>query len=285
MTPLGGPLWQIDDTWYGNATDDYGVEWWVDAEAVDGWYSSPAIRGDGGDLPGGDGGVDSNPLYSPRVISLSGTAIAPTAALALAARTRFSSLLDASRGGVLTVTENGQALSCVVRPSGPFRADAPLGGQAFGFQMQLTAPDPRKYGPAVEVATGLSGSTGGLVFPMSFPLDFGSSAGGSVALVNDGTVKSWPVLRINGPVSNPRILNPVNGDQLRIGLTLGIGDYLDIDTSARTVLLQGTASRRGAVSATGEWLPVPPGGASFTFGGDTYEAAASLTVSARSAWI
>lgn len=284
MTPLGGPLWQIDESWYGNAVDDNGVEWWVDPQSVDGWYSSPAFRGDSSDLPGADGGFDSNPLYSARVISLGGVAVAPTPAAAVAARLAFTCLLERARGGVLTVTENGLALSCVVRPSGPFRADLPIGGQSFQWQMQVTAPDPRKYGPALEVSTSMGGSSGGVAFPLTFPLDFGVSTGGAVALPNDGTVKSWPLLRITGPVINPRILNPATGDSLRLAMTINAGEYVDIDTAARTVLLQGSASRRALTASTGEWLPVAPGGASFSFGADSYSAAAVLTVSARSAW-
>lgn len=281
MTPLGGPLWQIDDAWYGNAVDDNGVEWFVETE--DGWSSGPAIRGDVTDLPGGDGGTDSNPLFSARVISLTGYATGEPAAVN-AARLRFPSLTEAARGGVLTVTEDGMSLSSIVRPSGAFRADR-LGGYTFRWQMQLTAPDPRKYGPALEQTTTMGASTGGLAFPMAFPLAFGAAAGGSVAIGNDGTVKSWPVVRIAGPVVNPRILNPTTGDEFRIALTLAAGEYLDIDTAARTVLLQGTASRRALVSTTGEWLPVAPGGATFTCSADTYDASALFTFAGRGAWI
>jgi len=281
MTPLGGPLWELGE-WTGNAVDDLGVEWWVESE--DGWSSSPAIRADSGDLPGGDGAFDSNPLYSGRVITLAGSAIAPSSELANAARLRFSSLLEANRGGVLRVTEDGLALSAVVRPSGAVKVER-TGGYAFAWQLILVAADPRKYGDAIETSTGMAGSTGGLVFPVVFPADFGASAGGSVSLVNHGTVKSWPVIRITGPVVNPRVQNPSTGDELVLAMTIDAGEYVDIDTSARTVLLQGTASRRARVSTSGEWLPIAPGGTSFSFGADFYSLSASLTVSARSAWI
>ena len=281
MTPLGGPLWQIDETWYGNATDDNGVDWIVETE--DGWSSGPSIRGDVADLPGGDGGFDSNPLFSARVISLTGVATGEASAVN-AARLRFPSLTEAARGGVLTVTEDGLSLSAVVRPSGPFRADQ-FGSYSFKWSLQLTAPDPRKYGPALEQSTTMAASSGGLAFPLSFPLAFGTATGGSVAIGNDGTIKSWPVVRITGPVVNPRILNPTTGDEVRIALTLAAGEYLDIDTAARTVLLQGTASRRALVSTVGEWLPVPPGGASFTCSADTYDATALFTFAGRGAWI
>lgn len=280
-TTLYGPTWQLD-TWQGNVTDDNAVDWIVSSE--DGWSSTPAIRGDSSDLPGGDGGYDTNPLYGPRVISLSGSAVGPDSSTIASAKRQFAALLEASRGGTLTVTEGEVVLSCAVRPSGPFRVTdtAPY---AFDWQMQLTAPDPRKYGPSVEQTTGMAASSGGLSFPVSFPADFGTSTSGAVFCANDGTVASWPVLRITGPVVNPRVWNPDTGDGLTFALTIGAGEYVDVDTGARTVLYQGAASRRSTVSVSGRWVPVLPGGSQLSWGADTYSASAFLTVTSRSAWI
>jgi hypothetical protein len=281
-TPLRYPLVTIAE-WSGNVIDDDGVAWWV--RDWSGWDETPDIRATSDGLPGSDGGTEPNPLFGPRFPQWHGVAQAPTPALAQAAARRFASLLAVTRSGTLTVDDGSLVLSSRVLLHG----NSPVfirwvTDVWFEFGISLVAPDPRKYGPAVEVTTGMAGSSGGVSFPLVFPLDFGASAGGVVTLVNDGTVKSWPVIRISGPVVNPRILNPVTGDSLRVGMTINAGEYVDIDTAARTVLLQGTASRRAVTLSTGEWMPVPPGGASFSFGADAYSAAASMTVSARSAW-
>lgn len=280
-TALYGPQWSLG-SWQGNWTDADDVEWWVSTE--EGWSSSPGLRSDIADLPGADGGNDAASLYSARQITLSGTAIATTVAAAAAARLAFASTLEANRGGTLSCTENGLTLSALVRLTGPVRL-SPAGANAFEFQLQLTAPDPRKYAPAVEQSVGLPLAAAGLVFPVAFPANFGATSGGSIALTNVGTVKSWPVLRIAGPVVNPRITNPVTGDSLRLAMSLDAGQYVDIDTAARTVLLMGSASRRALVSVVGEWLPVAPGACALAFAADTYDAGALLTVAARSAWI
>lgn len=280
-TALYGPLWSLG-SWQGNWTDAADVEWWVSSE--EGWSSSPALRSDIADLPGADGGSDAASLYAARQITLSGTAIAATAAAAAAARLAFSSTLEATRGGTLSCTENGLTLSVLVRLTGPVRVSQ-VGGNAFDWQLQLTAPDPRKYAAPVEQSVGLPTAPAGLVFPVAFPADFGSASGGSVSVSNAGTVKTWPVIRIAGPVVNPRISNPDTGDELRLGLTVEAGQYVDIDTAARTVLLMGTASRRSIASVTGEWLPVAPGVGTLKFGADVYDPAALATVAVRSAWI
>lgn len=281
-TALRGPLWTLG-SWQGNWTDANDVEWWVSDEQ--GWSSSPDIRSTLEALPGDDGGSDAAPLYSPRVITLSGTAIALDPATAATARLNFSSLLEALRGGDLTCTDDtGLTLSAFVRLSGPVRVSQ-VNGQAFEFQLQLTAPDPRKYLAAVETTTGLPAPSGGLTFPVAFPADFGYSTGGSVVVTNYGTVRTWPVLRLAGPLINPRVINPATGDEMRIAISIDSGQYLDIDTAARTVLLGGAASRRAAVAVTGEWLPIAPGTSSFRFGSDAFDPASLLTVAVRSAWI
>ncbi len=280
-TALWGPQWSLG-SWQGNWTDSDDVDWVVSSE--EGWTSSPDLRSDIADLPGADGGSDAASLYSARHIVLSGTAVAPDAATMAATRLKFSSTLEASRGGTLTCVENGVALSALVRLTGPVRI-AQNGAYGFDFQLQLTAPDPRKYADAVESSVGLPLAPAGLVFPLAFPLDFGTASGGSVAVENVGTVKTWPVLRITGRAVNPRVTNPVTGDELRLAMTVEAGQYVDIDTAARTVLLQGTASRRAMASVSGEWLPIAPGSASLKFGADVYDASALLTVAVRSAWI
>lgn len=280
-TALYGPQWSLG-SWQGNWTDADDVEWWVSTE--EGWSSSPGLRSDIADLPGADGGNDAASLYSARQITLSGTACATTVAAAAAARLAFASTLEATRGGTLSCTENGLTLSALVRLTGPVRLGI-AGANAFDFQLQLTAPDPRKYAAAVEQSVGLPTAPSGLVFPVAFPANFGASSGGSIAVSNSGTVKTWPVIRITGPVVNPRISNPDTGDELRLAMTVEAGQHVDIDTAARTVLLQGTASRRSVTAVTGEWLPVAPGSGTLRFGADVYDPSALATVAVRSAWI
>lgn len=280
-TALYGPQWSLG-SWQGNWTDANDVEWWVSTE--DGWSSSPSLRSDIADLPGADGGSDAASLYSARMVTLSGHANAPDAATMAAARLAFSSTLEAARGGTLSCTDNGLTLSALVRLTGQVRI-AQVTATAFEYQLELTAPDPRKYADAVEQSVGLPTAPAGLVFPVVFPASFGSAAGGSVLVSNAGTVKTWPVIRVTGPVVNPRISNPDTGDELRLAMTVEAGQYVDIDTAARSVLLMGTASRRAVASVVGEWLPIAPGSASLRFGSDVYDPAALLTVAVRSAWI
>lgn len=133
--------------------------------------------------------------------------------------------------------------------------------------------------------------TGGLVFPLVFPLDFGqaTSGGGFPApLENTGSVDSWPIWRITGPCTGPVITDLTTGaSQLRFNPDWQIpaGQVVEIDTrpGVRTVtFVDPTTFASLDISAsaqlwTRQWFPIPAGGSvrvGFTAG--SYEAAAAL---------
>src|SRR5690606_21188018 len=61
------------------------------------------------------------------------------------------------------------------------------------YTLQVIAYDPLKYGPEVTVSTGLPSLTGGLEFPIVFPIDFNTSGDpGRLTLPNVGRQSSWP---------------------------------------------------------------------------------------------
>lgn len=283
MTTLRYPLVSLD-WWAGNTVDAAGVSWYVNTWS--GWDEAPDVRASVDYLPGGDGGTDPDPLFSARFPQFHGVAMAPTVAAAQTAMRQITALLAATRAGSLTVDDGALALTADVRLYGSTPVFARwITDTQFEWGLSLVAPDPRKYAAVVETSTGLPIPSGGVVFPAVFPLSFGTSAGGSIALVNTGTVKTWPVIRFTGPLTNPRLTNKVTGDELRAAITILDSQTLDIDTAARTALLQGTASRRSAITVTGEWLPVAPGAASLQFGADQYDAGALVTVAVRSAYL
>lgn len=152
--------------------------------------------------------------------------------------------------------------------------------------LQLVATDPRLY-DATE-GTGLSTlptAGGGLEFPLDFDLTFGAvSTGGTITAVNVGTFPTSPTFRIDGPITNPRIENVTAGKTLALNITLLTGEWLDIDTEARTILLGGTASRYSSLAVGSEWWDLEPGTSEVTFRATT-PTAATLSMTWRSAWL
>lgn len=112
--------------------------------------------------------------------------------------------------------------------------------------LQFVASDPRRYDMEELTAT-ISGPTpgsGGLVYPLAYPLDYGISGSPPTALaVNAGSVETHPVLVFSGPMTDPRVVNATLGWALEFILDLPLGTTLTVDTYAGTVLLNGTADR------------------------------------------
>ncbi|HEX6468497.1 MAG TPA: hypothetical protein VF069_05325 [Streptosporangiaceae bacterium] len=284
MTALQLPVFAVDG-WAGNTVDDDGVEWWVTTE--DGWASSPAIRLALSDRPERDGAFDSPSYRGARVITLEGVAIAPDRISKERAKDRIAAVL-ADGGGLrpLVVSEPHGTRRALVRLSAETKiADRKAG--VFEFSVQLTAPDPLRYSDGLNAANcPLPSSSGGVRFPLTFPLDFGvGSAGGRLVLQNAGTAPTWPFWRIAGPCRSPVITDTVTGAELVFALDLQAGETLDVDTDARTVLLQGTASRRAALLPSSRWFPLRPGTTQVAFRAAEFDAAALLTVEWHDAWM
>lgn len=154
----------------------------------------------------------------------------------------------------------------------------------------FVATDPSIYSGELHTVTlTLPIVTGGLTVPITVPFTIGATVqSGRTQVTNDGTQTTGLTLRIDGPVVEPRISVLANGitTTLTVFLTLVAGQWLDIDTAAKTVYLNGTASRRGNASSNRvDWPLLPPEGTwDLAFDASTYEASAQLTASWRDAW-
>jgi hypothetical protein len=134
---------------------------------------------------------------------------------------------------------------------------------------------------------GLPTQTGGLCTPVGTPLEVNAAVvAGRVALTSCGTAPTALQLRIDGPCTEPRVSLVVAGQPtqvLRYHGALAAGQWLELDTRARTALLNGTVSRRGLMS--GDWFLLPPGPSELAFNAADYHPDAKLTATWRDAWI
>lgn len=151
--------------------------------------------------------------------------------------------------------------------------------------VQLVASDPRIYDDLQQQAqTTLPEGAVGLTFPLTFPLVFGATTSGVVNVTNDGNFETGPVLRIDGPVTDPRCENVTAGRTIELDIDIAAGDFVEIDTEAHSILLNGTASRYSALTPDSQWWNLAPGENEIRFrAGST--GSARMTVTWRSAWI
>jgi hypothetical protein len=115
--------------------------------------------------------------------------------------------------------------------------DMPANDRTIGrFQkakVSIKADDPTFYDPVGKSLTfAMGGGSGGWVFPWAIPWTIGgSSIDQSKQVPYGGGVGTYPALiRITGPMTDPRIENSTTGEVLDFaGTTIDPGDYYDID--------------------------------------------------------
>jgi hypothetical protein len=188
--------------------------------------------------PAFDGSVFQGAVIAPRdiVIPVHISDVSRPAVLARV-RSMLKKLSPQNGDGQLTITSDGimRVLNC--------RYKNGLSDDGSG-DMQLTnwmkapltfrAGDPYFYAPTPIVYTINYAVAGTSFFPIP-PMQLYNSnkfqAGGGATIVNGGDVRTWPIITITGPGSNPSITNSANGKTIAFNTTLAAGQVLIIDTS------------------------------------------------------
>lgn len=153
------------------------------------------------------------------------------------------------------------------------------------IQFMAQAEDPRIYDSAlqtVQLATGIPISTG-IGFPLDFPFGFGDVVSPDGTTVTNGGNRPAPAtITLFGPVTNPVIYNDTTSDTLAFTIDVGASDYLVIDLGAKTVKLNGSASRRGTL-LNPNWFLLEPGD-NFIRYRATAGGATPASIAFRNAW-
>lgn len=299
MTALTSPVYTLGmgtaAEWQANALDPAGCAWICETE--DGWSSSPPARPTQQDKTLGDGTWAGTGYYAGRLITLTGTCVAPDQIAMLNAKDAIKAAVGPWSPVTLQVDElTGLSRIAQVRLSDKIELQD-KGNIAFTWQMGLFAPDPRRYQNfAVQLATGLPpGTTTGRTYPRTYPDIYGGAgltASGSVVFYQIGDYPTAPaVITIYGPVINPTIQHTQSGKQLMFALTLAYNQFLVVDLGAQTALVGGTANVVNTVTASSAWMMMMPGANEFRFRGQAGLSPAGLNVQpsmvvvASSAWV
>lgn len=137
--------------------------------------------------------------------------------------------------------------------------------------------DMKTTGPVSFVAE----SDGGLIFPTTFPVSPLPDTSREGALLVGGDAPTWPIIRFDGPILNPKI--QWGGREWRFTYNLLDGDWLEIDTRPwkRTILRNGQYNASGTLNRK-QYLSdmvLEPGGHEVAFRGQSSTGTASCTVS------
>src|SRR5690242_17303082 len=142
----------------------------------------------------------------------------------------------------LTITHQGPGVSKFVtaRVISPIKPTQWM-PNGFRFSLDLFCEDPYKY-DSVNTLFGTAGmvgdSSGGMTFPLTFPIVFNGTAAGSgnqIIINNIGTADTYPVFTVFGQLdSGWRIENETTGDFLSFDTDTNALSTMVIDSKAET---------------------------------------------------
>lgn len=158
-------------------------------------------------------------------------------------------------------------------------------GYALAKLMFQAVESPRSSDALHSGTTSMPVGSAGRSYPRTYPLVYGGGGTpGTISLTNAGNVPSDWVARIDGPCVNPQIIivyEDGSVDSMTFDMSVGAGEFLQIDTAAVTVLHNGTVNRQNTIRAGSTWFKIPPGPSTIQFSANVYVSAAMLTVAWR----
>lgn len=240
-------------------------------------------------LPEADGGVHGTFLYDRLGFSIN-LIIPPDVGAEswLSRQARLKRATDAMRADAILAWDPSEAPAVQVafRQQQPTRISGrrPKTGLVVGICEDPVVVSQAEHTQAVAAAGVL---VGGLASPMSSPLVSGAPPAGAMVVVNAGAADTWPVIRLDGPMTNPVVTFVESGGVIALTYELVAGEYLVVDTNPRrrSIKLNGSANRYSALRfAASRWAPLVPGNNNVRLGLDAYSAPAALELRWRDSW-
>lgn len=129
------------------------------------------------------------------------------------------------------------------------------------LQLQLIAETPYIYDADPISGNGNLGAIDpGIGFDMAFDMGFGglSVPANGVPLLNSGNHRAYPVVVLGGQLDQPMLVDSATGNVIRLNISLGINDLLEVDMFKHTVHLNGVTNRRNTIIGRPQWFYVDP---------------------------
>lgn len=152
-------------------------------------------------------------------------------------------------------------------------------------QVDFFCPDPNYYDNNLQTSVMQISAALGRTYNKTFNYTYGGgSATVTTTISNIGWGTTYPIITINGPITNPVVGNSTSGDTLYFTGTYSALDFLVINLYDQLITLNGAPARNLLISGT--WFDAPPGNSNFFFTGTgTLAGTTQATVSWYSAYI
>jgi hypothetical protein len=132
------------------------------------------------------------------------------------------------------------------------------GARVCDFSLLMVALDPLRYGPAVSVSTGLPTAGGGLAYPITYPIGYGTAGNpGRVVTVNPGTAETYSSLEITGGMSGGFELTETStGRVVRFERPIPLGSTVYLNPRTGRASIDGASDVSGYLTRS-DWWSVP----------------------------
>jgi hypothetical protein len=152
-------------------------------------------------------------------------------------------------------------------------------------QVDFFCPDPNYYDNNLQTSVMQISAALGRTYNKTFNYTYGGgSATVTTTISNIGWGTTYPIITINGPITNPVVGNSTSGNTLYFTGTYSALDVLEINLYDQLITLNGAPARNLLISGT--WFDAPPGNSNFFFTGTgTLAGTTQATVSWYSAYI
>ena len=132
------------------------------------------------------------------------------------------------------------------------------GARVCDFTILMVARDPLRYGPAVTVSTGLPTSGGGIAYPITYPIGYGTPGyPGQIAVSNPGTADTYSLLEVTGGLAGGFELTEVTtGQVIRFERPIPAGSTVYLNPRTGRASIDGQSDVSGYLTRS-EWWSVP----------------------------
>jgi hypothetical protein len=258
---------------------------------IKGWHGSAGVRHNSTDKLWQHGTFSERGYKTNRVITLAGHIETITRTEAAALVDTLAAILGDGELGTFTVDDIDQGVRWA-----PVQLEGAVevtwdGGIEIDVVVDMSSPDPWKYGPAASYTTAKADPGGGLDNdPALFNsdtdvLDFGDAGdAGLIVIQNTGTAPAPLIIQASGywPASGWTMTEVNTGHRLVYSATNLIEDYVRLDSTDGTVLLNGVSDRSTNLTVR-EWPVLTPGQNTYLFEAAD-DAFPLFTITAAPAW-
>lgn len=229
-----------------------------DPDALSGFLDGVGVKRTDTVRPNQWGDFSEPGLLGPRRLTLTGTAVANSPQQLLQMRDQFTGLLVDGTYSEISVQNSVEVRYIEVTLEGTPSWVQKLDTVAL-WKLELYAPNPRMYGAQKSIQISDGTVTGGINFPLSYPLNFGGPiVSQALGISNKGNTEAWPVFKVTG--------NYFNGFKLWDGLNSFIiyDGTVTMQSPVTIDSFRGSATQNGidksSMLSRRDWFSIPAGG-------------------------